>query len=147
MTWRPLPASVFQNRLAGDRILAFRDGSQADLAEDTLWAWLALAVRCGLAVRVDPSAGPQDLREAGMRFLTFQPLIPPALWVLVALACAASWAWYGLTPARRREPAALAAILAPDRRRDRGDPRHPAQPDLARARPAAGRQSRLERAR
>jgi hypothetical protein len=29
-----------------------------------------------------------------MRFLTFQPLISPALWVLVALVCAASWAWY-----------------------------------------------------
>ena len=29
-----------------------------------------------------------------MRFLTFQPLIPPALWVLVTIASAASWAWY-----------------------------------------------------
>ena len=29
-----------------------------------------------------------------MRFLTFQPLIPPALWVLVSMASAASWAWY-----------------------------------------------------
>jgi hypothetical protein len=32
---------------------------------------------------------------ARMRFLTFQPLIPPALWVLIALACAGSWIWYG----------------------------------------------------
>jgi len=29
-----------------------------------------------------------------MRFLTFQPLIPPPLWVLAALVCAASCAWY-----------------------------------------------------
>ena len=29
-----------------------------------------------------------------MRFLTFQPLIPPALWALLCLACAVSWAWY-----------------------------------------------------
>jgi hypothetical protein len=29
-----------------------------------------------------------------MRFLTFQPLIPPALWALLCLACAASWIWY-----------------------------------------------------
>jgi len=29
-----------------------------------------------------------------MRFLTFQPLIPPALWVLLCLACGGSWAWY-----------------------------------------------------
>ncbi len=39
----PLPASVFQDRLAGGRTLAFRDSSQADEAEETVWAWLALA--------------------------------------------------------------------------------------------------------
>ena len=30
-----------------------------------------------------------------MRFLTFQPMIPPALWVLLTLACVGCWAWYG----------------------------------------------------
>ncbi len=29
-----------------------------------------------------------------MRYLIFQPLIPPALWVLTSLVCAGSWAWY-----------------------------------------------------
>jgi hypothetical protein len=30
-----------------------------------------------------------------MRFLTFQPLIPSALWVMIALLCAGSFVWYG----------------------------------------------------
>ena len=29
-----------------------------------------------------------------MRFLTVQPLIPPALWALLCAACVVSWAWY-----------------------------------------------------
>jgi hypothetical protein len=29
-----------------------------------------------------------------MRYLIFQPLIPPALWVLTSLVCTGSWAWY-----------------------------------------------------
>ncbi len=47
-----------------------------------------------------------------MRFFTFQPLIPPALWALMCLACAASWIWYA---ARRPSHVSLgrwSAILA-----------------------------------
>src|SRR5262249_33100930 len=30
-----------------------------------------------------------------MRLLTFQPMIPGPLWVLVTLACGGIWVWYG----------------------------------------------------
>jgi hypothetical protein len=48
-----------------------------------------------------------------MRFLTFQPLIPPALWALLSLACAGSWAWYAsrrpIDVSRRRWSAIIGA--------------------------------------
>jgi hypothetical protein len=47
-----LPASVFQNRLAGDRALSYRDVTQDDEARDSLWSWLALGCAVGLAVEM-----------------------------------------------------------------------------------------------
>jgi hypothetical protein len=47
-----LPASVFQNRLAGDRTVSYRDAALADLAEDSLWTWLALGCAVVLVIEM-----------------------------------------------------------------------------------------------
>ena len=47
-----LPASVFQNRLAGDRALSYRDASQETESSDSLWTWLALGCAIGLVVEL-----------------------------------------------------------------------------------------------
>ncbi len=47
-----LPASVFQDRLAGDRALSYRDASQEAESSDSLWTWLALGCAVGLVVEL-----------------------------------------------------------------------------------------------
>ena len=47
-----LPASVFQNRLAGGRAVAFRGLANTEEAEDTVWAWLALGCAVSLATEL-----------------------------------------------------------------------------------------------
>jgi Aerotolerance regulator N-terminal/von Willebrand factor type A domain len=47
-----LSASILQGRLAGGRELSYRDSTRVDEAEDSLWAWLALACAIGLAVEL-----------------------------------------------------------------------------------------------
>jgi len=47
-----LSPSVLQNRLAGDRAVSYRDATQVDEAEDSLWAGLGLACAIVLAVEL-----------------------------------------------------------------------------------------------
>ncbi len=47
-----------------------------------------------------------------MRFLTFQPLISPALWALLCVACAASWIWYAVRRPSHLSRPRWSAILA-----------------------------------
>ena len=77
-----------------------------------------------------------------MTHITFDPYIPLALWVPLALAAAALLGWYAVA-GRRRLPArrwwVVVALMARGRRRAAGDP---AQSDVAGADSAAGRASR-----
>jgi hypothetical protein len=47
-----LPASVFRNRLAGDRALSYHDATEADESSDSFWTWLALGCAVGLVMEL-----------------------------------------------------------------------------------------------
>ncbi|MFI5456332.1 MAG: BatA domain-containing protein [Isosphaerales bacterium] len=49
---KTLPPSVFQDRLAGDRAVAYRDASRAEDDADGPWAWLAVACVTCLALEL-----------------------------------------------------------------------------------------------
>ncbi len=47
-----LPASVFRNRLAGDRALSYHDAIDAVESSDRFWTWLALGCAVGLVIEL-----------------------------------------------------------------------------------------------
>jgi hypothetical protein len=50
---RPLPMSVFQSRLVGDRRVSYRDANRPDDETVTVWSWLAAA--CVACLAAEPT--------------------------------------------------------------------------------------------